>query len=204
MRATLALSLRRPPQVAQTGKEASQTLRQNVLYVSSANTIGVVGLVSAPDRSNMRYVMNRDRPEKPFGLPLGKPPWGTITAIDLKTGQHLWQIANGDTPDYVSNHPKLQGIDVPRTGHDERAGLLVTKTLLFAGEGAGLYVATEGGTKFRAHDKATGGILAEIDLGARQSGIPMTYAINGVQYIVVAAGAPNKAGELIALSVLAD
>jgi len=175
-----------------------------VLYVASTNSIGIVGLVSAPDRSNMRYVLNRKQPEKPFGLPLGKPPWGTITAIDLKTGQHLWQIANGDTPDYVNEHPKLQGIDLPRTGHDERAGMLVTKSLLFAGEGAGLYVATEGGSKFRAHDKATGEILHEIDLGANQSGLPMTYAINGKQYIVVAVGAPNQAGELVALSILPD
>jgi quinoprotein glucose dehydrogenase len=174
----------------------------DVLYVSSTNTIGIVGLISAPDRSNMRYVLNRKQPEKPFGLPLGKPPWGTITAIDLKTGQQLWQIANGDTPEYVTNHPKLQGVELPRTGHDERAGLLVTKSLLFAGEGAGLYVATEGGSKFRAHDKATGEILHEIDLGANQSGLPMTYAINGRQYIVLAVGAPNQAGELVALSIL--
>lgn len=172
-----------------------------VLYVSSANTIGVLGLVSVPDRSNMRFVDARESVPRPFGLPLGKPPWGTITAIDLKTGQHLWQIANGDTPAYVSDHPQLQDLAIPRTGHDERAGLLATKTLLFAGEGAGLYVATEGGSKFRAHDKATGEILAEIDLGARQSGIPMTYAIDGRQFIVVAVGAPNQAGELVALSV---
>ena len=112
-------------------------------------------------------------------------------------------MANGDTPEYVRNHEKLRGITLPRTGHDDRAGLLVTKTLLFAGEGAGMFVATEGGTKFRAHDKASGEILWETDLGLRQTGVPMTYAIGGRQYIVVAAGAPGRAGELIALT-LAD
>ncbi len=104
-------------------------------------------------------------------------------------------------PTYVRNHEKLRGITLPRTGHDDRAGLLVTKTLLFAGEGAGMFVATEGGTKFRAHDKPTGEILWEGDLGLRQTGIPMTYAIGGRQYIVVPAGAPGKAGELIALTL---
>lgn len=171
-----------------------------VLYVPSANTIKIIGLVSDPDWSNMRYIRFQEKLPGPFGLPLARPPWGTITAIDLATGRHLWQIANGDTPDYVKEHPKLEGVDMPRTGHSERGGLLATKTLLFAGEGAGLYSMTGGGTKFRAHDKGTGEILSEIDLGARQSGIPMTYAIDGRQYIVVAAGAPDLAGQFIALS----
>ncbi len=110
-------------------------------------------------------------------------------------------MANADTPQWVREHDKLQGIELPRTGHDERVGLLVTKTLLFAGEGAGLYMAGGGGTKFRAHDKQSGEILAGIDLPARQSGVPMTYAINGRQYILVAVGAPNHPGEFVALTV---
>lgn len=174
-----------------------------VLYVPSTNSIGLLGLGKS-DRSNMDFVSVRQRLPQPFGLPLGRPPWGTITAIDLGTGQHLWQIANGDTPEFVSNHPKLEGVDVPRTGHDEHAGLLVTKSLLFAGEGAGLYVVSGGGPKFRAHDKASGEILHEMDLGANQSGIPMTYAIDGRQYIVVAVGAQDRAGELVALSIPRD
>ena len=92
-------------------------------------------------------------------------------------------------------------MEIPRTGHDERAGLLVTRSLLFAGEGGGLYVATGGGTKLRAHDKTTGNILAEVELDSRQTGMPMTYAVNGQQFIVIAAGAPSQAGELIALTV---
>jgi quinoprotein glucose dehydrogenase len=172
-----------------------------ILYVSSTSSAGIIGMISDPDRSNMRYVVGREQLRGPFGLPLLKPPWGRITAIDLKTGKKLWVMANGDTPDEVLNHEKLAGIDLPRTGHDDRVGLLVTKSLLFAGEGSGLYVATQGGTMFRAHDKQTGEILAEVDMDIRQSGIPMTYAVNGKQYIVVAAGAPNQAGQLVALTV---
>ncbi len=174
---------------------------EDILFVSSTSTVGAMGLVSDPDRTNMQYVLHREEPALPFGLPLSKPPWGRITAINLRTGKILWMTANGDTPARVRDHEKLQGVALPRTGHDDRAGLLVTRSLLFAGEGAGLYVATEGGSKFRAHDKRSGEILAEIELGLRQSGVPMTYAIEGRQFIVVAAGAPNRAGELIALAL---
>jgi quinoprotein glucose dehydrogenase len=77
----------------------------------------------------------------------------------------------------------------------------VTRSLLFAGEGAGLYAMWGGGSKFRAHDKQTGEILAEIDLGMNQSGVPMTYAVGGEQYIVVAVGAQSQGGELVALKL---
>jgi quinoprotein glucose dehydrogenase len=174
-----------------------------ILYVSSTSTITFMGMTSAPDRSNLNYILAGSRVAGPFGLPLARPPWGTIVALDLNTGKKLWTVANGDTPDYVRNHEKLRGMNLPRTGHDDRAGLLVTKSLLFAGEGAGLFVASEGGSKFRAHDKRTGEIVWETDLGLRQSGLPMSYALDGKQYIVVAAGAPGSAGEFIALA-LAD
>jgi len=173
----------------------------DILYVSSTSSAGVIAMVRDPDRSNMRFVNRREAVPGPYGLPLLRPPWGRITAIDLQTGKILWVKANGETPESVRNHEKLRGVELPRTGHDDRAGLLVTRSLLFAGEGSGLYVATQGGTKFRAHDKRTGEIIAELDLGARQSGVPMTYAVNGRQFIVVAAGAPNQAGQLVALAL---
>ena len=112
-------------------------------------------------------------------------------------------IANADTPDWIANNPALKGIDIPRTGTPDRAGLLTTKTLLFAGEGPGLYASDGlgGGSKFRAHDKATGEIIFEMQLPANQSGIPMTYSINGKQYIVMAIGAVGHPGELNALSL---
>ena len=171
----------------------------SILFVSSTSTITYMGLVSEPERSNLRYILGGSRITGPFGLPLGRPPWGTITALDMNSGRKLWSVPNGDAPAHVRNHEKLRGVTLPRTGHDDRAGLLVTKTLLFAGEGAGMFVATEGGTKFRAHDKRTGNIVWETDLGLRQTGLPMTYAIDGRQYVIVPAGAPGEAGQFIAL-----
>jgi quinoprotein glucose dehydrogenase len=175
-----------------------------IMYVSSTSTLSVLGLGKDAARSNLDYILTASsRTTGPFGLPLSRPPWGSIVAIDLNTGRKLWTVANGDTPAYVRNHEKLRGLALPRTGHDDRAGLLVTKSLLFAGEGAGMFVSSEGGTKFRAHDKRTGAIVWEMDLGLRQTGVPMTYAAGGRQYIVVPAGAPGQPGELIALT-LAD
>lgn len=127
--------------------------------------------------------------EGPFGLPLTKPPFGTITAIDMNTGEHVWKIANADTPAKIANQPKLAGVDIPRIGHDERVGLLVTGSLLFASEGSGLYAADGGGKMFRAYDKQTGEIPWEFELPARQTGLPMTYAIDG----------EGHAGELVGL-----
>ena len=87
----------------------------------------------------MRYVGRSTRVEPPLGLPLIKPPWGRITAIDMNTGNHVWMVPNGQPPDYIKNNPLLAGIDLSGFGNPERAPLLVTKTLLFAGDGPGLF-----------------------------------------------------------------
>jgi quinoprotein glucose dehydrogenase len=139
----------------------------------------------------------------PQGLPLIKPPWGRITAIDLNTGDHLWMIANGEAPDYIKNHPALKGIDLSNTGRPSRALLLVTKTLLFAPEGNNLYVtpAGGGGNMFRAIDKKTGKVIHEMALPAMATGIPMTYMAGGRQFIVVAVGAAGVPAELVALAL---
>jgi len=139
----------------------------------------------------------------PLGLPLIKPPWGRITAIDLNTGDHLWMVPNGDTPDCVKNHPALEGLELAPTGKAERGGLLVTKTLVFAGEGSGLFAAPRdtGGPMFRAHDKLTGEVVAEFELPAHQTGLPMTYLQDGRQFIVVAVGARDHPAELVALAL---
>jgi quinoprotein glucose dehydrogenase len=174
-----------------------------MLYVSSSTVLRPMSLESAPDLSDMDYIayMGSSR-IGPHGLPLVKPPYGRITAIDLNTGDHKWMIANADTPDWVKDVPALKGINIPRTGLPDRVGMLITKTLLFAGEGAGLYASDGGGgNKFRAYDKATGEIISEIELPAFQAGIPMTYSINGKQYIVIAVGAVGHAGELVALGL---
>jgi quinoprotein glucose dehydrogenase len=172
-----------------------------IMYVSYAVSPEVVGLVSDPERSTMRYVLRDAVLEGPFDLPLLKPPWGWISALDLNTGKLLWQRPNSRTPQEVRNHAKLAGVDIPDTGNDDRSALLVTKTLLFSGEGAGMYGSRWGGTLFKAHDKVTGEVIAEVDLGQRQTGVPMTYAVDGQQFIVVATGAPGEAGQLVALSL---
>jgi len=139
----------------------------------------------------------------PEGLPLVKPPWGTVVAIDLNKGDIAWTVPNGDTPDYIKNHPLLKGINIGDTGKPSRAPLMVTKTLLFTADGNNLFngVAGGGGNAFRALDKKTGAVLSEIQLPSMATGIPMTYMANGQQYIVVALGAAGVPAELVALAL---
>ena len=176
------------------------------LYVQSATGPSVIALSREPDVSTMDYIrgggLRLRRGGGPQGLPLFRPPWGRLTAIDLNRGEIAWQVPNGDAPDYVKNHPALEGIDVGRTGRPDRGGVLATSTLLFAGEGGGMFAAFgSGGNRFRAHDKATGEVLAEIELPANQTGLPMTYMHEGRQYIVVAVGARRHPAELVALAL---
>jgi quinoprotein glucose dehydrogenase len=133
------------------------------------------------------------------GLPLVKPPYGRITAIDMNTGSKVWQIAHGDTPDVIRNHPALKGLTIPRTGRPGRIGVLTTKTLLIAGEG-GFATLPNGqrGAMLRAYDKATGAELGALPMPAPQTGSPMTYMLNGRQYIVVAISGGTYSGELLA------
>lgn len=133
------------------------------------------------------------------GLPLLKPPYGRITAIDLTQGEHRWQIAHGETPDNIRNHPALKGVDIPRTGRAGNLGPLATKTLVICGE-AGFYTNEYGirGAMLRAYDKATGEEKGAVYMPAPQSGSPMTYMLGGRQYIVVAVGGGNYSAELLA------
>jgi len=178
-----------------------------IFYVSSISSVCPIGLHEDPKISDMRYVgvygegFPKGSLGGPNGLPLIRPPWGRITAINLNTGDHLWMIPNTDTPDWATNNPALAGIKLPRTGSFDQVGLLVTRTLLFGGEGSGLYRAGGGGNKLFAYDKATGAILSTLTLPANQSGIPMTYEIDGRQYIVVPVGAKASPGELVALTL---
>ena len=133
------------------------------------------------------------------GLPLLKPPYGRITAIDLDKGEFRWQIAHGETPDNIRNHPALKGVNIPRTGRPGILGELTTKTLVIAGE-AGFFTTPSGarGAMLRAYDKATGKEVGAVYMPAPQSGSPMTYMLNGKQYIVVAISGGNYSGELVA------
>jgi len=138
----------------------------------------------------------------PQGLPLVKPPYGRITAYNMNTGDIVWQVANGDTYEWIKNHPALKGVNIPRTGRADEGGIVVTKTLAFAGQGCGLFRGGGGGgTTFTAYDKMTGAVVHELQLPANTCGNPMTYMVNGKQFIVVAVGAQNFPAELVALSL---
>ncbi len=126
------------------------------------------------------------------GLPLLKPPYARISAIDMNKGEILWHIAHGETADNIRNHPALKGLNIPRTGRPGLIGPLVTKTLLVAGEG-GLFTTPNGrrGAMLRAYDKTNGKEVGAVYMPAPESGSPMTYMHNGRQYIVIAVSGGN-------------
>jgi quinoprotein glucose dehydrogenase len=168
-----------------------------LLYVGSATQPSLVALERSTE-SDMDYVAVQQRGVPTVdGLPIVKPPYGRITAIDLTTGSLAWQVANGDTPPAVRDHPLLKGVTVPRTGSRSRAGLLATRTLLFAGEGWG------GQPMFRALDKATGATVWETALPGVQTGPPMTYRHQGRQYVAFTVGDQERgvAARLIAFAL---
>jgi quinoprotein glucose dehydrogenase len=198
----------------------------HILYVYSRTDISALGLVPSPDAkiSDMEYVQGTagitpragramgapaaapaPAPEggEPVltvhGMPLLRPPYGRITAINLDKGEIVWQIAHGETPDIIKNNPALAGVKIPRTGSQGLVGTLATKTLVIAGEGA-ISTTPSGarGAMLRAYDKASGKDAGAVYMPAPQSGSPMTYMLNGQQYIVVAVSGPNYPGELIA------
>jgi quinoprotein glucose dehydrogenase len=133
------------------------------------------------------------------GLPLIKPPYGTISAINLDRGEIAWQVAHGETPDAVRNSAALKGIDVPRTGQSSSVGTLVTKSLVIAGDPQVTTTPNRPrGAMLRAYDKVTGKEVGAVFMPAAQSGSPMTYMVNGKQYIVVAISGGAYSGEYLA------
>jgi quinoprotein glucose dehydrogenase len=183
----------------------------HLLYVFSQSALGVYGLVKPdPKISDMNYVQGVAGPPggrgrgglTVEGLPLMKPPYGRITAMDLDAGEIKWQIAHGETPDNIRNNPLLKGVNIPRTGQTGIIGVLTTKTLLVAGE-PGFTTTPNGqrGAMLRAYDKATGKEVGSVYLPAPQSGSPMTYMLDGKQYIVLAVSGASYSGELIAFKV---
>jgi quinoprotein glucose dehydrogenase len=133
------------------------------------------------------------------GLPLIKPPYGRISAIDLDKGEIRWQVPHGETPDNIKNHPALKGLNIPRTGQNGNTGVAVTKTLVIAGEPRLTMTSTGArGAMLRAYDKSDGHEVGAVYMPAPQSGSPMTYMHNGRQYIVVAISGGNYPGELLA------
>ena len=137
-----------------------------------------------------------------FGLPLVKPPYGRVTAINMNTGEHVWMAPIGDTPDNIKNNEKLKGVTIPRTGRGGRNGIMLTKTLLWSGErGPLVTVNGQQGSWFRSYDKATGDIVSEMLLPANVTAAPMTYMVNNKQYIIVNVGAAGRPSELLALTL---
>ena len=136
------------------------------------------------------------------GLPIVKPPYGVLSAINVDKGELLFKVPHGDTPDVVRNHPMLKGINVPKTGQQGVVGVLITKTLVIAGDP--IVTTTPDhprGAMFRAYNKQTGEEVGRVWMPAAQSGSPMTYSVDGKQYIIVAVSGGNYSGEYLAFSL---
>ena len=186
----------------------------HMLYVFTWGNVGSLGLLPPTEnRSDMNYIAGVARPEGApavrgagalavQGLPLFKPPYGSIVAINLDKGEIAWSVAHGETPDNIRNHPALKGLNIPRTGRGGLVGVLTTSSLVISGE-RGTFTNSEGktGALLRAYDKATGRDAGAVYMPMGQTGSPMTYMLNGKQYIVIAVGGPGYPGELIAYSL---
>ena len=211
-----------PPEVVGTAKGKKGTIYQpgtnggadwggaafdpetGILYVPSTHMPDIIGLVhSEHPESNMPWV-KRAWPKMlgPQGLPDPfKPPYAKLTAIDLNKGEILWSVANGDG---IRNHPAFKGLNLPPIGTPGRNAAIVTKSLVFMGEGSDTGVGVPagfGGKMFRAFDKKTGRIVWEKELPAGVSNSPMTYMVNGKQYILVAVSGRQFPGEYVALAI---
>jgi quinoprotein glucose dehydrogenase len=135
------------------------------------------------------------------GLPINKPPYGVISAINLDRGDIAWSVPHGDTPDPIRNHPALKGLTIPRTGQQTSVGTIVTKDLVIAGEPTITTAGHARGALLRAYDKRTGKDAGAVLMEARQTGGPMTYMWKGRQYIVVSISAPNVPGQYVAYAL---
>ncbi len=184
------------------------------LYIPSITAPFVADLVAGdPAVTDLAYQKGSRRwIAGPQGLPLFKPPYGRITAINMNTGEHVWMVPNGDGP---RDNPAIAHLNLGKLGVPGRPSPLLTKTLLFVGEGQTnqrgggripadmpVEIATNsGGFMFRAYDKATGDIIWETQLEAGSAGAPISYLHNGKQYIVVAIGDRLHDPELLAFAL---
>ena len=175
-----------------------------VLYVPSVTSPNVTALVPPRDPASSDHGYTRGPPREvpmPGGLPLLKPPYGRITAIDMNTGEHLWMRPNGPGP---RDHPAIAHLTLPWLGQRGRPAPLLTRTLLFLGEGSEAALSIlpiAGGKAFRAWDKESGDVVWETELAAGTSGAPMTYLADGRQFVVVAIGDTETPGRLVALAL---
>lgn len=176
-----------------------------ILYVSSISATFAADLQPGAPDAGLRYVRGRrEQVPGPQGLPIMKPPYGRIVAIDLNTGDHKWMVPNADGP---RDHPALKGLSLPPLGQPIHDRLIATPTMLIAAHGdAGGEAATptfgaEGSRLLRAYDKASGKVLAETSLPAGAVGGFSTYLHQGKQYIVLPVGTRGRPSEIIALSL---
>jgi quinoprotein glucose dehydrogenase len=166
-----------------------------LVFVPSVNNRASTYSMAKPDpaRSNFSRIGKLGRgPQGPDGLPLWKPPYSHVTAIDLKTGEHAWDLPLGDGP---RDHPRLAGLDLPPMGSMDRGFVVATSTLLLVLQGG------EAPT-LRGVDKATGDVLAEVALPASPSGSPITYRVGDRQFVTFAAQAGRRGpAELLTLGL---
>lgn len=172
---------------------------------------GFGSAADAPGRPPAPIRRPGDQPAPPGGglnvqgLPIVKPPYGLLAAIDVNRGDLLWQVPHGDTPDVVRNHPALKGLTVPKTGQNGSVGLVITKTLVIMGDPQVTSPPDRPrGAMLRAYDKKTGAEVGAVWMPAQQSGSPMTYMLDGRQYIVVAMSGGAYSGEYIAFRLPAE
>jgi quinoprotein glucose dehydrogenase len=184
------------------------------LYIPSITSPFVADLLPGDqDVTNLTYTKGARRwIGGPQGLPLFKPPYGRITAIDMNTGEHIWMVPNGDGP---KNNPAIAHLNLGKLGYPGRPTPLLTKSLLFLGEGftnqrpggripfdMPVEIATNsGGPHFRAYDKESGDILWEIELEAGTTNAPISYMHEGEQYLLVAIGDREHSPELLAFKL---
>jgi quinoprotein glucose dehydrogenase len=179
-----------------------------VVFVHAANAgVSAYSLMHRPDLGDGQYVSGVAGRQGGSGLnlqglPIVKPPYGVLAAIDLKTGDLKWQVVHGETPDNIRNHKLLQGMTIPRTGQSGSQGLVVTRSLVVIGDR--LVTSPPGrerGAMLRAYDKETGQQVGEVLMPAAQTGSPMTYMLDGRQYIVLAVGGPGAPAEYLAFAL---
>jgi quinoprotein glucose dehydrogenase len=181
-----------------------------VYTYSQTNPLSIGSIIANPDHTRGAFDYVHANPPQDIegvrpgdltvdGLPLIKPPYGRITATNLESGTQTWQVAHGETPDAIRNHPALKGLKIPRTGMVGKIAPLTTKSLVICGD-PDIYTDETGrkGARLRAYDKKTGEEKGAVFMPAAQSGSPMTYMLNGRQYIVLAISGRGGAAEFIA------
>ena len=167
-----------------------------VIYIPSSDSISVPVVVETdPEESSLRYRrISYGGTRGPRGLPLLKPPYSTITAIDMNRGEILWQVPNGDRAPNVENNPALEGIDLPPLGGGGRHPIVATPNFLVHAQNY------QDGPLLVARDKATGEELGSIEIPARAIAAPIMYQAAGNQYLVIAV-LTEPAPQLIAWKV---